>query len=114
MLIGEPGVGKSAIAEGLALRIIERKVSRILFDKRLISLDLASLVAGTKYRGQFEERMKALMNELEKNDDIILFIDEIHTIVGAGGATGSLDASNMLKPALARGEIQCIGATTLR
>jgi ATP-dependent Clp protease ATP-binding subunit ClpC len=113
MLIGEPGVGKSAIAEGLALRIVERKVSRILFDKRLISLDLASLVAGTKYRGQFEERMKALMNELEKNEDIILFIDEIHTIVGAGGATGSLDASNMLKPALARGEIQCIGATTL-
>jgi ATP-dependent Clp protease ATP-binding subunit ClpC len=112
-LIGEPGVGKSAIAEGLALRIIERKVSRILFDKRIVSLDLASLVAGTKYRGQFEERMKALMNELEKNDDIILFIDEIHTIVGAGGATGSLDASNMLKPALARGEIQCIGATTL-
>ena len=113
MLIGEPGVGKSAIAEGLALRIINRKVSRILFDKRIISLDLASLVAGTKYRGQFEERMKALMNELEKNEDIILFIDEIHTIVGAGGATGSLDASNMLKPALARGEIQCIGATTL-
>ncbi len=113
VLIGEPGVGKSAIAEGLALRIIQRKVSRILFDKRVVSLDLASLVAGTKYRGQFEERMKALMNELEKNDDIILFIDEIHTIVGAGGATGSLDASNMLKPALARGEIQCIGATTL-
>jgi ATP-dependent Clp protease ATP-binding subunit ClpC len=113
MLIGEPGVGKSAIAEGLALRIVERKVSRILFDKRVVSLDLASLVAGTKYRGQFEERMKALMNELEKNEDIILFIDEIHTIVGAGGATGSLDASNMLKPALARGEIQCIGATTL-
>ncbi len=113
MLIGEPGVGKSAIAEGLALRIINRKVSRILFDKRIVSLDLASLVAGTKYRGQFEERMKALMNELEKNEDIILFIDEIHTIVGAGGATGSLDASNMLKPALARGEIQCIGATTL-
>ncbi len=113
MLIGEPGVGKSAIAEGLALRIVQRKVSRILFNKRVISLDLASLVAGTKYRGQFEERMKALMNELEKNDDIILFIDEIHTIVGAGGATGSLDASNMLKPALARGEIQCIGATTL-
>ncbi len=113
MLIGEPGVGKSAIAEGLALRIVNRKVSRILFDKRIVSLDLASLVAGTKYRGQFEERMKALMNELEKNDDIILFIDEIHTIVGAGGATGSLDASNMLKPALARGEIQCIGATTL-
>ncbi|WP_152285494.1 ATP-dependent Clp protease ATP-binding subunit [Flavicella marina] len=113
MLIGEPGVGKSAIAEGLALRIVQRKVSRILFDKRIVSLDLASLVAGTKYRGQFEERMKALMNELEKNQDIILFIDEIHTIVGAGGATGSLDASNMLKPALARGEIQCIGATTL-
>jgi len=113
MLIGEPGVGKSAIAEGLALRIVQRKVSRILFNKRIISLDLASLVAGTKYRGQFEERMKALMNELEKNRDIILFIDEIHTIVGAGGATGSLDASNMLKPALARGEIQCIGATTL-
>jgi len=112
-LIGEPGVGKSAIAEGLALRIVQRKVSRILFDKRVVSLDLASLVAGTKYRGQFEERMKALMNELEKNDDIILFIDEIHTIVGAGGASGSLDASNMLKPALARGEIQCIGATTL-
>ncbi len=113
ILIGEPGVGKSAIAEGLALRIIERKVSRILFDKRIVSLDLASLVAGTKYRGQFEERMKALMNELEKNDDIILFIDEIHTIVGAGGATGSLDASNMFKPALSRGDIQCIGATTL-
>tara|TARA_B110000003_G_scaffold34355_1_gene31717 strand:+ start:8451 stop:11018 length:2568 start_codon:yes stop_codon:yes gene_type:complete len=113
MLIGEPGVGKSAIAEGLAIRIVNRKVSRILFDKRIVSLDLASLVAGTKYRGQFEERMKALMNELEKNDNIILFIDEIHTIVGAGGATGSLDASNMLKPALARGEIQCIGATTL-
>jgi len=113
ILIGEPGVGKSAIAEGLALRIVQRKVSRILFNKRIISLDLASLVAGTKYRGQFEERMKALMHELAKNDDIILFIDEIHTIVGAGGATGSLDASNMLKPALARGEIQCIGATTL-
>ncbi len=113
LLIGEPGVGKSAIAEGLALRITQRKVSRILFGKRLITLDLASLVAGTKYRGQFEERMKAVMNELEKNDDIILFIDEIHTIVGAGGATGSLDASNMFKPALARGEIQCIGATTL-
>jgi len=113
MLIGEPGVGKSAIAEGLALRIVNRKVSRILFDKRIVSLDLASLVAGTRYRGQFEERMKALMNELEKNEDIILFIDEIHTIVGAGGATGSLDASNMLKPALARGDIQCIGATTL-
>lgn len=113
LLIGEPGVGKSAIAEGLALRIIQKKVSRILFDKRVVTLDLASLVAGTKYRGQFEERMKAVMNELEKNDDIILFIDEIHTIVGAGGATGSLDASNMFKPALARGEIQCIGATTL-
>ena len=113
ILIGEPGVGKSAIAEGLALRIIQRKVSRILFDKRIVALDLASLVAGTKYRGQFEERMKALMNELRQNDDIILFVDEIHTIVGAGGATGSLDASNMLKPALARGEIQCIGATTL-
>jgi len=113
LLIGEPGVGKSAIAEGLALRIVKRKVSRILFDKRVITLDLAGLVAGTKYRGQFEERMKAVMNELEKNDDIILFIDEIHTIVGAGGATGSLDASNMFKPALARGEIQCIGATTL-
>jgi len=113
LLIGEPGVGKSAIAEGLALRIISRKVSRVLFGKRVVTLDLASLVAGTKYRGQFEERMKALMNELQKNDDVILFIDEIHTIVGAGGATGSLDASNMFKPALARGEIQCIGATTL-
>ena len=113
LLIGEPGVGKSAIAEGLALRIIQKKVSRILFNKRVVTLDLASLVAGTKYRGQFEERMKAVMNELEKNDDIILFIDEIHTIVGAGGASGSLDASNMFKPALARGEIQCIGATTL-
>lgn len=113
LLIGEPGVGKSAIAEGLALRIIQKKVSRILFNKRVVTLDLASLVAGTKYRGQFEERMKAVMNELEKNDDIILFIDEIHTIVGAGGATGSLDASNMFKPALARGEIQCVGATTL-
>ncbi|WMW77236.1 ATP-dependent Clp protease ATP-binding subunit [Flavobacterium sp. 20NA77.7] len=113
LLIGEPGVGKSAIAEGLALMIIKKKVSRILFNKRVVTLDLASLVAGTKYRGQFEERMKAVMNELEKNDDIILFIDEIHTIVGAGGATGSLDASNMFKPALARGEIQCIGATTL-
>ena len=113
LLIGEPGVGKSAIAEGLALRIIQKKVSRVLFGKRVVTLDLASLVAGTKYRGQFEERMKAVMNELEKNDDIILFIDEIHTIVGAGGATGSLDASNMFKPALARGEIQCIGATTL-
>ena len=113
LLIGEPGVGKSAIAEGLANRIIKRKVSRILFNKRVVTLDLASLVAGTKYRGQFEERMKAVMNELEKNDDVILFIDEIHTIVGAGGATGSLDASNMFKPALARGEIQCVGATTL-
>ncbi|TYB73189.1 ATP-dependent Clp protease ATP-binding subunit [Bizionia myxarmorum] len=113
LLIGEPGVGKSAIAEGLAIRIIKHKVSRTLFNKRVVTLDLASLVAGTKYRGQFEERMKAVMNELEKNDDIILFIDEIHTIVGAGGATGSLDASNMFKPALARGEIQCVGATTL-
>jgi len=113
LLIGEPGVGKSAIAEGLAIRIIKKKVSRVLYNKRIVSLDLASLVAGTKYRGQFEERMKAVMNELEKNSDIILFIDEIHTIVGAGGATGSLDASNMFKPALARGTIQCIGATTL-
>lgn len=113
ILIGEPGVGKSAIAEGLALRIVQRKVSRALFNKRLVSLDLASLVAGTKYRGQFEERMKAVLNELEKNPNIILFIDEIHTIVGAGNASGSLDASNMFKPALARGEIQCIGATTL-
>jgi ATP-dependent Clp protease ATP-binding subunit ClpC len=113
ILIGEPGVGKSAIAEGLALRIIQRKVSRVLFNKRVVTLDLASLVAGTKYRGQFEERMKAVMNELEKSPDVILFIDEIHTIVGAGGASGSLDASNMFKPALARGEIQCIGATTL-
>ncbi len=113
VLIGEPGVGKSAIVEGLALRISQRKVSRVLFDKRVISLDLASIVAGTKYRGQFEERMKAILNELAKVDNIILFIDEIHTIVGAGGATGSLDAANMLKPALARGDIQCIGATTL-
>ncbi|MBN1300327.1 MAG: ATP-dependent Clp protease ATP-binding subunit [Melioribacteraceae bacterium] len=113
VLIGEPGVGKTAIAEGLALRIINRKVPRILQDKRVVTLDLAGLVAGTKYRGQFEERMKALMNELEKADDIILFIDELHTIVGAGGASGSLDASNMFKPALARGDIQCIGATTL-
>jgi len=113
VLIGEPGVGKSAIVEGLALRIIQRKVSRVLFDKRVITLDLASIVAGTKYRGQFEERMKAILNELGKSTNIILFIDEIHTIVGAGGATGSLDAANMLKPALARGEIQCIGATTL-
>ena len=113
LLIGEPGVGKSAIAEGLALRIIQKRVSRVLYNKRVVTLDLASLVAGTKYRGQFEERMKAVMNELEKNKNIILFIDEIHTIVGAGGATGSLDAANMFKPALARGEIQCIGATTL-
>jgi len=113
ILIGEPGVGKSAIAEGLALRIVQRKVSRALFNKRIVSLDLASLVAGTKSRGQFEERMKAVLNELEKNPNIILFIDEIHTIVGAGNASGSLDASNMFKPALARGEIQCIGATTL-
>jgi ATP-dependent Clp protease ATP-binding subunit ClpC len=113
VLIGEPGVGKTAIAEGLALRITQRKVSRVLFNKRVVTLDLASLVAGTKYRGQFEERMKAVMTELEKSDNIILFIDEIHTIVGAGGASGSLDASNMFKPALARGEIQCIGATTL-
>jgi ATP-dependent Clp protease ATP-binding subunit ClpC len=113
VLIGEPGVGKSAIAEGLALRIIKKNVSRVLFNKRVVALDLASIVAGTKYRGQFEERMKAILNELQKNDNIILFIDEIHTIVGAGGATGSLDAANMLKPALARGEIQCIGATTL-
>ena len=113
ILIGEPGVGKTAIAEGLALRIIQKKVSRVLFGKRVVTLDLASLVAGTKYRGQFEERMKAVMTELEKSPDVILFIDEIHTIVGAGGASGSLDASNMFKPALARGEIQCIGATTL-
>lgn len=113
ILIGEPGVGKTAIVEGLALRIIQRKVSRVLFDKRIVMLDLAALVAGTKYRGQFEERMKAIMNELEKNRDVILFIDEIHTIVGAGGATGSLDASNIFKPALARGELQCIGASTL-
>jgi ATP-dependent Clp protease ATP-binding subunit ClpC len=113
ILIGEPGVGKTAIVEGLALRIIQRKVSRVLFDKRVVSLDLAALVAGTKYRGQFEERMKAIMNELEKNRDVILFIDEIHTIVGAGGASGSLDASNIFKPALSRGELQCIGASTL-
>ncbi len=113
ILIGEPGVGKSAIAEGLALRIVQRKVSRALFNKRIVTLDLASLVAGTKYRGQFEERMKALLNELEKNPHVILFIDELHTIVGAGGASGSLDASNMFKPALARGDIQCIGATTM-
>lgn len=113
ILIGEPGVGKSAIAEGLALRIVQKKVSRVLFDKRVVSLDIASIVAGTKYRGQFEERMKAILNELSKVNNVILFIDEIHTIVGAGGATGSLDAANMLKPALARGDIQCIGATTL-
>lgn len=113
ILIGEPGVGKSSIAEGLALRIVQRKVSRLLFNKRVVMLDLASMVAGTKYRGQFEERIKALMSEMEKEPDIILFIDEIHTIIGAGGASGSLDASNMLKPALARGEIQIIGATTL-
>ena len=113
VLIGDPGVGKSAIVEGLALRIIQRRVSRVLFDKRVVSLDMASIVAGTKYRGQFEERIKAILNELSKNPDVILFIDEIHTIVGAGGAPGSLDAANMLKPALARGEIQCFGATTL-
>lgn len=113
ILIGEPGVGKTAIAEGLALRIVQRKVSRVLFDKRVVTLDLASLVAGTKYRGQFEERMKAVMTELEKSTNVVLFIDEIHTIVGAGGASGSLDASNMFKPALSRGDIQCIGATTL-
>ena len=113
ILIGEPGVGKSSIAEGLALRIVQRKVSRLLFNKRVVMLDLASMVAGTKYRGQFEERIKALMAEMEKEPDVILFIDEIHTIIGAGGASGSLDASNMLKPALASGEIQIIGATTL-
>jgi ATP-dependent Clp protease ATP-binding subunit ClpC len=113
VLIGEPGVGKSAIVEGLASRIVQRKVSRVLFDKRVINLDMASIVAGTKYRGQFEERIKSILNELAKNPNIILFIDEIHTIVGAGGASGSMDAANMLKPALARGEIQCIGATTL-
>ena len=113
LLIGEPGVGKTAIAEGLALRIVQKKSSRVLFNKRVIMLDLAALVAGTKYRGQFEERMKGIIGELEKNPNIILFIDEIHTLVGAGGATGSLDASNMFKPALARGELQCIGATTL-
>src|SRR5690606_17021050 len=113
VLIGEPGVGKTAIAEGLALRIVQKKVPRILQDKRVVTLDLAGLVAGTKYRGQFEERMKALMNEIEKAKEVILFIDELHTIVGAGGASGSLDASNMFKPALARGDIQCIGATTL-
>jgi ATP-dependent Clp protease ATP-binding subunit ClpC len=113
VLIGEPGVGKTAIVEGLAIRIVKRDVPRVLYDKRIVTLDLASLVAGTKYRGQFEERMKAVMNELEKAKDVILFIDELHTIVGAGGASGSLDASNMFKPALSRGEIQCIGATTL-
>jgi len=113
VLIGEPGVGKTAIAEGLAMRIVQKKVSRVLHNKRVVTLDLAALVAGTKYRGQFEERMKAVMNELEKAKDVILFIDELHTIVGAGGASGSLDASNMFKPALARGELQCIGATTL-
>jgi ATP-dependent Clp protease ATP-binding subunit ClpC len=113
ILIGEPGVGKSSVAEGLALRIIQRKVSRVLFNKRVVMLDLASMVAGTKYRGQFEERIKALMAEMEKNPDVILFIDEIHTMIGAGGASGSMDASNMFKPALARGEIQIIGATTL-
>ena len=113
ILIGEPGVGKSSVAEGLALRIIQRKVSRLLFNKRVVMLDLASMVAGTKYRGQFEERIKALMTEVEKNPDVILFIDEIHTMIGAGGASGSMDASNMFKPALSRGEIQIIGATTL-
>lgn len=113
ILIGEPGVGKSAIVEGLALRIIQKKVSRILFDKRVVALDLTAVVAGTKYRGQFEERIRSILNELQKNPNVILFIDEIHTIVGAGSATGSMDAANMLKPALARGEIQCIGATTL-
>ncbi|WP_185851616.1 ATP-dependent Clp protease ATP-binding subunit [Blattabacterium cuenoti] len=113
LLIGEPGVGKSAIAEGLALRIVQKKVSRVLYNKRVVVLDLASLVAGTKYRGQFEERMKAIINESEKNSDLILFIDEIHTMIGAGGTTGSLDASNIFKPALAKGDIQCIGATTL-
>ena len=113
VLIGEPGVGKSAIVEGLAIRINQRKVSRVLFGKRVIGLDMAGMVAGTKYRGQFEERIKAVLEEVSKNPDVILFIDEIHTIVGAGGAPGSMDAANMLKPALARGEIQCIGATTL-
>ena len=113
VLIGEPGVGKSALAEGLALQIVQKKVSRLLQNKRIVALDVASVVAGTKYRGQFEERMKAILNELQRNDDVILFIDEIHTLVGAGGATGSIDAANMLKPSLARGEIQCIGATTL-
>ena len=114
VLIGEPGVGKTAIAEGLALRIVNKNVSRVLHNKRVVTLDLAALVAGTKYRGQFEERMKAVMNELEKAKDVILFIDELHTIVGAGGASGSLDASNIFKPALSRGELQCIGATTLK
>lgn len=113
VLVGEPGVGKTAIVEGLAMRIFQNKVSRVLYDKRIVTLDLVSLVSGTKYRGQFEERLKAVMNELEKNNDVILFIDEFHTLVGAGGANGSFDASNMFKPALARGEIQCIGATTL-
>ncbi|KAA6311807.1 ATP-dependent Clp protease ATP-binding subunit ClpC, partial [termite gut metagenome] len=112
VLIGEPGVGKSAIVEGLALRIIQRKVSRILFDKRVVALDMTAVIAGTKYRGQFEERIRSILNELQRNPNIILFIDEVHTIVGAGSAAGSLDAANMLKPALARGEIQCIGATT--
>jgi ATP-dependent Clp protease ATP-binding subunit ClpC len=113
VLIGEPGVGKSAIAEGLALRIIQRKVSKNLLNKKILTLDMGSVVAGTKYRGQFEERIKTILDELKKNKDIIIFIDELHTIVGAGGASGSLDASNMFKPALARGEIQCVGATTL-
>ena len=113
VLIGEPGVGKSAIVEGLALRIKERKVSRLLYDKRVISLDMASVVAGTKYRGQFEERIKAIIDEVKKNPDVILFIDELHNIVGAGNSSGTMDAANLLKPALARGEIQCIGATTL-
>ena len=113
VLIGEPGVGKSAIVEGLAIRIAQKKIPRTLYNKRVVALDLAALVAGTKYRGQFEERVKALLNELEKNPDVILFIDELHTIVGAGSASGSMDASNMFKPALARGDIQCIGATTL-
>ena len=113
VLIGEPGVGKSAIVEGLALRIVQKRVSRILFDKRVMALDMTSVVAGTKYRGQFEERIRSILNELQKNPNVILFIDELHTIVGAGSAAGSMDAANMLKPALARGEIQCIGATTL-